>query len=140
MDFFKSKTNSYAMIIGEGVSVEINTLEVADGQSLRVEGKLIGPVGIKGNLEIGEKGIVDGTIICKDLLVAGSINAGILIEAVNITILAGANVKGSIRYLETLSIENGAHIEGHISKIRSKAEEEVIVQELDDEHSDIEIV
>ena len=69
-------------------------------------------------------GMIEGDVVCKSLVqgesstIKGSISAGTVegpIEAAQVVILRTATVRGDVRY-DALTIEQGAHVEGHFAR------------------------
>lgn len=84
---------------------------------IEVEGGINGT--IRGNaVVLREESIVNGTIIANNLNIRGSFEGAI--KAQNLSISAKAKILGNIEY-HTLSVEDGASIDGQFKKIEKVA-------------------
>lgn len=88
---------------------------VSDGE-IQVDGKIKGDVHCS-KLTIGQRGTVEGTVCAERALLRGKIVGQI--EAQQVTLMSTATVIGDIVH-EALTIEPGAHIEGHCKRLGSK--------------------
>ncbi len=86
------------------------TGEIKSSGDIRIDGKLVGNIDIKGRLVIGTTGIVDGDIICKNCDVSGKIIGKVKINEL-LSLKASANIEGDI-VTNKLSIEPGAVFTG----------------------------
>lgn len=64
------KTSKMDTIIGKDIILEG---KITAKGSIRLDGTLIGDINVDGNLVIGKQGLVKGNIICKNVLVCGTI-------------------------------------------------------------------
>jgi cytoskeletal protein CcmA (bactofilin family) len=87
--------------------------EINSSGLVEIEGRIKGS--INGNsIILRENGIVEGTITAESLSIRGSFEGKI--KAKNIDISGKARIIGEVEY-QTLSIEDGACIDGHFKKI-----------------------
>ena len=87
-------------IIGQSTEIQGNITTSGD---MRIDGKLKGNVSSNQKLVIGQSGIVEGNIICKDCDISGKVLGNISIEEL-LTLQSTANVIGDI-YTQKLIIE-----------------------------------
>ncbi|MFM8525844.1 MAG: polymer-forming cytoskeletal protein [Cyanobacteriota bacterium] len=81
---------------------------------LRVEGRLQGDVRVQGALEVLKEASIIGTEVhCRDLLVAGLIEANVY-AAGSVTIVAGGRVHGDL-HCRDLQAPRGAQLQGRIT-------------------------
>ncbi len=84
--------------------------ELSFEDTFRVDGKLSGKVLSKGDLVVGERGEVDGTVEVARVYVSGTLK-GVIKARKRIEITAGGRVLGDIQ-TPTLVIEEGGFYEG----------------------------
>ena len=84
--------------------------EVRSDGDIRVDGIIKGDVQISGKLVVGEKGQVEGTIVCANATVAGHLKGDITVEGL-LSLQATAKVEGDVR-TNKLSVEPGAEFSG----------------------------
>jgi cytoskeletal protein CcmA (bactofilin family) len=94
------------------IGTEINGNFTSNGD-LRIDGKLVGVIKLEGKLVIGENGVVDGEIFCKNATVAGKLKGKTEVAELT-TLLASATVEGEL-YTGKLSVEPGAEFNGTCS-------------------------
>lgn len=85
---------------------------VSDGD-IRVDGKVAGSMKVTGKLVIGEHGLVEGEVECKNAAIAGQLE-GTINVAQSLSLSASAKVKGKVQ-VEKLAVEPGAEINGSLS-------------------------
>jgi cytoskeletal protein CcmA (bactofilin family) len=85
---------------------------VSDGD-IRVDGKVAGSMKVTGKLVIGEHGIVEGELECKNAAIAGQLE-GTISVAQSLSLSASAKVKGKVQ-VEKLAVEPGAEINGSLA-------------------------
>ncbi|MEA3505139.1 MAG: polymer-forming cytoskeletal protein [Bacteroidota bacterium] len=90
-------------LIAKGTSV---TGDIETESDFRIDGSLNGSIKSKRKIIIGETGIVNGKIICKNADFSGKIKANIIIEEL-LNLKATANVTGEIT-TKKISIAEGA--------------------------------
>ena len=105
----KSRSDSAATdtYIGPGSAFEGRL--VSNG-SIRIEGRVAGSVHSKGDVSIGEKGIVEADINARNVIIAGTVTGNV--QAVEkLTIKPKGKLIGDI-LTALLEINEGAHYEG----------------------------
>ena len=85
---------------------------VSDGD-IRVDGKVAGSMKVTGKLVIGEQGLVEGEVECKNAAIAGQLE-GTINVAQSLSLSASAKVKGKVQ-VEKLAVEPGAEINGSLA-------------------------
>lgn len=80
---------------------------------LRIDGKLTGLIKLEGKLVIGENGVVEGEIYCKNATIAGKLKGKTEVAELT-SLLATASVEGDL-YTGKLSVEPGAEFTGSCS-------------------------
>lgn len=93
-----------------GVNSEIQGNVVSQG-SVRIDGRVIGDMNVSGNIIIGEKGVIDGNLFGKSMVVAGRVN-GNLDFSNKVEIMKTGKVYGDI-FVKSILIEEGAVFEGN---------------------------
>ena len=81
---------------------------VSDGD-VRIDGKVKGNVKIAGKLVVGEHGVVEGEVECKNAAVAGTVE-GTFKVAQTLSVAQTGKVSGQV-----LSVEPGAELNGSVS-------------------------
>jgi cytoskeletal protein CcmA (bactofilin family) len=94
------------------IGTEIKGDFISNGD-LRIDGKLTGTIRLEGKLVIGENGLVEGEIFCKNATVAGKLKGKIEVAELT-SLLATATVEGDL-YTSKLSVEPGAEFTGTCS-------------------------
>lgn len=94
-------------LLGYGTTIkgEINT-----NGDFRVDGTLIGSINTKGKIIVGESGIIEGEIKCKNADVSGVIKAKIKVDEL-LTLKTSSNFSGEV-YTNKIAIEPGAKFSG----------------------------
>jgi cytoskeletal protein CcmA (bactofilin family) len=105
---------------GSNMSGELNFED-----TFRVDGKLTGKVSSKGDLVVGERGVVDGEISVSRVYVSGTLK-GKVKAAQRIEITAGGRLLGDIQ-TPTLVIEEGGFYEGHCTMESGAAKQDPAV-------------
>ena len=90
--------------------------ELSFEDTFRVDGKLTGKVSSKGDLVVGERGVVDGDVQVGRVYVSGTLK-GTVKAATRIEITAGGRLLGDIQ-TPTLVIEEGGFYQGRCSMDR----------------------
>jgi len=115
----KKKTNNETMANYQETSTNaINSFangteitgELKSSGDVRIDGKLVGNIDIKGKLVIGPTGIVEGDIVCKNCDVSGKILGKVRVNEL-LSLKASANIEGDM-ITNKLSIEPGAVFTG----------------------------
>lgn len=94
-------------IIGFGTEIQGNVNTSGD---IRVDGKIIGDFFVSQKLVIGQSGIIEGNITCRDCDISGKVIGNIIVNEV-IVLNATANILGDIS-THSLAIEIGAQFSG----------------------------
>ena len=104
------KSSGAVNAIGQGSTIKGDITTEGD---LRIDGTLKGTVHAKGRLVLGERGFIEGEIVCQNALIAGKIKAKIQVTEL-LSLKAKANLHGDI-ITNKLSIEPGANFTGSCS-------------------------
>lgn len=95
-------------IIGKDTTLR-GTLE-AEG-AIRIDGRFEGDITTAGDLFIGEGGFAQGTVVAKNIAIAGQLQGKIEARG-KMELLPTANVQGEIR-MNLLVVEEGAFLQGN---------------------------
>jgi cytoskeletal protein CcmA (bactofilin family) len=95
-------------LISEGSVIEGNLKAQAYA---RIDGHITGDVAVEEGLILGEKGIVDGNVKTKDMVVYGTVNGKIDVHSIEVK--ATGKITGDIR-TGTLLVEPGGVYNGHM--------------------------
>ncbi len=87
--------------------------DVQTDGDIRVDGSVMGNMKVRGKLVIGQQGIIEGEVECKNASIAGALK-GTLKVAHSMSLSATANIEGNV-HTEKLSIELGASINGAVT-------------------------
>jgi cytoskeletal protein CcmA (bactofilin family) len=115
MAFFSKKDNvaldmqSISTLISEGCILDGNLKAPA---FVRIDGQVTGDVIVDEGLILGEKGVILGSVITKEMIVYGTVNGNLNVTSLEIK--ATGKVTGEIR-TQTLAVENGAIYNGSLS-------------------------
>jgi cytoskeletal protein CcmA (bactofilin family) len=101
-------------VLGPDVVVTGNLRATAD---LHIEGQIDGDLDC-GNLVLGSEAIVKGQVRAESARIAGTIEGSVAIR--QLVVESGARIAGDVEY-ETVSLENGAHIDGRMKHSALKA-------------------
>lgn len=114
---FKKNTNKMARnnevenpainIIRKGTDIKGDVTCTGD---IRIDGVLSGTLNSQGKVVVGESGIIEGEVICKNADISGKIKANIIVKEL-LQLKATANISGDIN-TNKLSIEPGANFTG----------------------------
>jgi cytoskeletal protein CcmA (bactofilin family) len=96
------------------VSTAINSLvfgttvkgEVFTESDIRIDGKLLGKIECKGKLILGEKGVIEGDIICENAVIEGTFKGTIKVGDL-LMVKENAIIDGDVT-TDKLSVESGA--------------------------------
>jgi cytoskeletal protein CcmA (bactofilin family) len=94
-------------IIGFGTEIQGNVNTTGD---IRVDGKIAGDFSTNQKLVIGQSGIVEGNITCRDCDISGKVFGNIIVNEL-ITLQSTADIVGDIS-THKLAIEIGAQFSG----------------------------
>lgn len=100
--------NRICTVIGKDALLR-GTLE-AEG-AVRIDGRLEGDLSTAGDVIIGESGFVQGTIVAKNVTIAGSLQGKVEARG-KMDLLPTANVQGEIK-MALLVVEEGAFLHGN---------------------------
>lgn len=101
------ETNS-ANLIQNGTEIKG---EIITNGNIRIDGKLTGTLDCKGKLILGKTGIIDGTIICGNAEVQGSLRANMRVNGL-LSLKSSSKLLGDI-IVKKLAIEPGAVFTGN---------------------------
>jgi cytoskeletal protein CcmA (bactofilin family) len=99
---------SNRILMGTSIEGDLHS----DGD-VRIDGKVKGTVKITGKLVVGEHGVVEGEVECKNAAVAGTVEGTFKI-AQTLSIAQSGKVSGEI-HTEKLSVEPGAELNGSVT-------------------------
>ena len=85
--------------------------DISASSELHIDGQIEGDITCKGLVQ-GEASTIHGAIRAQTARLAGTVRGGIEVE--QLVVLKTAKIHGDIKY-ESLTIEQGAHIDGHLS-------------------------
>ncbi|MEY4889876.1 MAG: hypothetical protein RIQ75_1006 [Pseudomonadota bacterium] len=85
--------------------------DISASSELHIDGQIEGDITCTGLVQ-GEASTIDGAIRAQTARLAGTVRGGIEVE--QLVVLKTAKIHGDIKY-ESLTIEQGAHIDGHLS-------------------------
>ena len=97
-------------MIGDGTTI---TGDIKSKGDIRVDGSLKGSIETEGKVVVGQGGVVEGDVICKDADVAGVLKAKITVSQL-LSLKSSAKLNGDI-VTNKLSIEPGATFTGSCS-------------------------
>jgi cytoskeletal protein CcmA (bactofilin family) len=101
-------------VFGPDVVVTGNVRATAD---LHVEGQIDGDLDC-GTLVLGADARVKGEVRADSARIAGTIDGAVSVR--QLTVEAGARITGDVEY-ETISLENGAHVDGRLKHFSAQA-------------------
>ncbi|MBS0478257.1 MAG: polymer-forming cytoskeletal protein [Proteobacteria bacterium] len=113
----KRATQGGFSVVGPDMVITGNVRAIAD---LHIEGRIEGDLDC-GNLVLGPEAAVNGQVRAETARIAGTIEGSVAIR--QLVVEAGARITGDVDY-ESVSIENGAHIDGrlrHTSNLKAVA-------------------
>ncbi|WP_448699937.1 polymer-forming cytoskeletal protein [Mucilaginibacter sp. AW1-3] len=100
---------------------------------VRIDGQITGDINIDAGLIVGEKGVVTGNIVTRELIIYGIVNGNIKAESLKIE--SSGKINGEIK-TQTLQVEMGAVYNGKLSTSTPTTStpiteiEEVVLKEL----------
>ena len=111
------KNNTTSQINDQQISTIIGedyvfTGELKGASAIRVEGKIIGNVNVEGIVVLGEKGIIEGDVTSRSLIIYGTVKGNI--KTAQLEIKKTGFVYGDIT-ADTLEIELGAKYNGRLN-------------------------
>lgn len=107
------KDGKIASLVGEGMV--INGDVILERSGIKIDGRVNGNVAVRGDgvLFVGERAVIEGKVIARQLIVAGEIRGGL--AAMKCYLMPSAKVAGNMTYGK-IKIAEGAEIAGNISK------------------------
>ena len=106
----KSEHSSAVNMIGAGTVI---TGDITSKGDIRVDGALNGSVKTEGKVVLGQDGVIEGDVVCRDADIAGTLKAKITVSQL-LTLKASAKLNGDI-ITNKLAIEPGASFTGSCS-------------------------
>ena len=106
----KNDTATTINTIGSGTTINGDITSKSD---IRIDGVLKGSVVTEGKVVLGEAGIIEGDVSCKDADIAGTIRAKISVSQL-LSLKSSSKIQGDI-VTNKLSIEPGASFTGSCS-------------------------
>lgn len=97
-------------ILSSGVNIDG---KLTSNGNVRIDGKVVGDVNIKGNLTLGTSAKVAGEIVAKNVSVSGKVEGTLKVED-KLTLESTSVIKGDI-IAKVLIIEEGAQFDGKSS-------------------------
>jgi len=107
-----SMGSSTFSILGPDLAIKGDLVASAD---LHIDGKVEGDIACAALVQ-GESGVIQGAIRADSARLAGTVTGSV--DAGTLVILRTARIEGDVAY-ETLTIEQGAQVEGKLSPKRS---------------------
>ena len=111
-------------ILSDGVNIEG---KITSNGNVRIDGKVIGDVEVKGNLTLGTSSEVKGQVKAKNMSVSGKVEGTLSIEE-KLTLESSSKIKGDI-IAKVLVIEEGAKFDGKSSMTQSSSYDNVKTSE-----------
>ena len=106
------KTEITAAVNTIGTGTIINGDIVSKGD-IRIDGTLKGSINTEGKVVLGDEGVIEGDVVCKDADISGTIKAKITVSQL-LSLKTSAKLNGDI-ITNKLSIEPGAAFSGSCS-------------------------
>ena len=106
----KSETTPAINMIGAGTTILGDVISKGD---IRVDGILKGSVNTEGKVVLGNEGVIEGDVMCKDADISGIVKAKITVSQL-LTLKTSSKLNGDI-ITNKLSIEPGAAFTGSCS-------------------------
>ena len=113
------KENGYSedvSILSDGVNIEG---KITSNGNVRIDGKIIGDVSVKGNLTLGNSAEIKGEVNAKNMTASGKVEGILKIED-KLTLESTCVIKGDI-ITKILVIEEGAKFDGKSSMTQSSS-------------------
>ena len=114
----QNKEGEVKTILGKGTKIKGDIITKG---SLRIEGELEGQIKSKGNIFIGEEGVVRSGIEGKKVVIAGKVKGNITAKE-KLELLSSGNIIGDIT-TNLLKIEEGATFVGSSKMVNNKNKE-----------------
>ena len=106
----KPNDNSVINSISEG---SVLTGDLNSSSDIRIDGTLKGSIKTEGKLVLGDSGLIEGQVFCKNAVISGEIKATITVTEL-LSLKSTAKLSGEI-IAEQLAIEPGALFSGKCS-------------------------
>ena len=106
----KSETTTAINMVGAGTTILGDVISKGD---IRVDGILKGSINTEGKVVLGNEGVIEGDVTCKDADISGIVKAKITVSQL-LTLKTSAKLNGDI-ITNKLSIEPGAAFTGSCS-------------------------
>ncbi|MBI1316455.1 polymer-forming cytoskeletal protein [bacterium] len=90
-----------------GTTIEGN---IRSGGDFRIDGIVVGSLNVGGKVVIGEKGKVEGDIVCAHASISGTVQGDVMVQEV-LSLAASARIQGNMR-TQRLVVESGAVFNG----------------------------
>ncbi len=111
----------------EGLTNSINSLangteikgDIKSTGDLRIDGKIVGTIDLKGKLVVGKTGIIEGEVSCANCDVQGKISGKLMVRE-QLSLKSSALIEGDV-HTKKLSIEPGAMFNVNCTMNDSKA-------------------
>ena len=103
-------------ILSDGVNIEG---KISSNGNVRIDGKVIGDVDVKGNLTLGNSSEIKGQVKAKNMTVSGSVEGTLIIDE-KLTLESSSKIKGDI-IAKVLIVEEGAKFDGKSSMTQSSS-------------------
>jgi len=126
MSLFKQKNKgmndqqAIATLISEGCHIDGN---IKAPNFVRIDGQVTGDVKIEEGMILGEKGVINGNIFTKEIIVYGTINGNIQTDSLSVR--STGRINGEIK-TKTLEVEMGAVYNGKLSTNESTVTSEPV--------------
>jgi len=102
-----SETSSRNNLIGNGTIIKGDIEAQGD---IRIDGKIIGTVKSTGKVVVGQQGVIDGTMRCKNADISGNVKGTLIAEELT-SLKETSHLEGEL-YTKQLFIEVGAFFSG----------------------------
>jgi cytoskeletal protein CcmA (bactofilin family) len=107
------KTTEQAQVSNRILAGTSITGDIVSDGDIRVDGKVAGSMKVTGKLVIGENGLVEGEVECKNAAIAGQLEGTLKVNQ-TLSLTASAKLQGKVQ-VEKLAVEPGAEINGSVS-------------------------
>ncbi len=113
------KKDNYTSVEVSILSHDVNVEgKITSNGNVRIDGKVVGDVVVKGNLTIGETANIEGNVSARNILNGGKVK-GTLNAEEKVTLESTSVLEGDL-YAATLVINEGARFEGKSSMTKSE--------------------
>ena len=104
--------------VNEGSLISAGTVikgEITTPNDIRIDGAFEGKIKSQGRVTVGEKAVIDGDIICRDVEFWGRINGSFYVRD-TLSLKEGCVVNGDL-HVRRLAVELGAHFDGRCAML-----------------------